>query len=67
MDQGYKKASASALKKAGSNVGRVTQKDAQKLVPHSITKGGKPKPVPKSKTQQTLEKAAQTSKQEDKS
>ena len=66
IDQGFKKASTSAVKKAGSNIGRVTQKDAQKLVPHSITKGGKPKPVPKSKTQQTLKKAVQTAKQEDK-
>jgi LysM repeat protein len=54
MDQGYKKASASALKKAGSNVGRVTQKDAQKLVPHSITKGGRAAPVPKSSVQKKL-------------
>ena len=54
MDQGFKKASASAVKKAGSNIGRVTQQDAQKLVPHTITKGGRAAPVPKSKVQKKL-------------
>jgi len=54
MDQGFKKASASAVKKAGSNIGRVTQQDAQKLVPHTITKGGRAAPVPKSTVQKKL-------------
>ena len=54
MDQGFKKASNSAVKKAGSNIGRVTQQDAQKLVPHTITKGGRAAPVPKSKVQKKL-------------
>ena len=54
MDQGFKKASNSAVKKAGSNIGRVTQQDAQKLVPHTITKGGRAAPVPKSSVQKKL-------------
>jgi len=54
MDQGFKKASASAVKKAGNKIGRVTQQDAQKLVPHTITKGGRAAPVPKSSVQKKL-------------
>ena len=54
MDQGFKKASASAVKKAGNKIGRVTQQDAQKLVPHTITKGGRAAPVPKSSFQKKL-------------
>jgi len=54
MDQGFKKASASAVKKAGNKIGRVTQQDAQKLVPHTITKGGRAAPVPKSTVQKKL-------------
>ena len=54
MDQGFKKASKGAVEKAGSNIGRVTQKDAQKLVPHTITKGGRAAPVPKSSVQKKL-------------
>jgi len=54
MREGFKKASKSAVKKAGPNIGRVTQQDAQKLVPHTITKGGRAAPVPKSKVQKKL-------------
>ena len=54
MDQGFKKASKGAVEKAGKNIGRVTQQDAQKLVPHTITKGGRAAPVPKSKVQKRL-------------
>ena len=64
MDQGFKKASASAVKKAGSNIGRVTQQDAQKLVPHTITKGGRAAPVPKSKVQKKLTSAVKAAKKE---
>jgi LysM repeat protein len=66
MKQGYKKASPSAVKKAGKNIGRVTQKDAQKLVPHTITKGGRAAPVPKSKVQKQLTSAVKKAKEEDK-
>ena len=54
MKEGFKKASASAVKKAGPNIGRITQQDAQKLVPHTITKGGRAAPVPKSSVQKKL-------------
>ena len=54
MKEGFKKASKGAVEKAGKNIGRISQSDAMKLGVHSVTKGGKPKPVPKSKVQKKL-------------
>ena len=64
MKEGFKKASKSAVKKAGPNIGRISQSDAMKLGVHSVTKGGKPKPVPKSKVQKKLTAAVKAAQKE---
>jgi len=65
MKQGFKKVPQKTMKGLDKTPSRISQSDAMKLDVHSVTKSGKPVPVPKSKTQKKLSKAVEAAKKED--